>query len=208
MESLSAEVHRILRLDAHDWPRILGVSRRDDASVRDSRYRKISALLHPDKRPKHPPEELARAGGDEACDRALERVQAAKSLAVRQQGQNQGHPQADVHMSTAPLSSATGVAGFGHDFSSSSSTPFRSSQAAAWTPRPSPPPPPPGPPPAKIFGVFHRYDHPTGAPPVGFTYLHCVDCTADEDVESDQELSGQQDRIGRLEATWLPWRLR
>lgn len=167
MESLSAEVHRILRLDAHDWPRILGVSRTDDSSVRDSRYRKISALLHPDKRPKHPPEELARAGGDEACDRALERVQAAKNLAVQQQGQNQGHSQAGVHRSTAPPSS----------------------QASVHTPRPSPPPPPPGPPPAKIFGVFHRYDHPTGAPPVGFTYLHCVDCTADEDVESDQELS-------------------
>ena len=73
-DKLAVEVQRINSLDPTNWRGILGMSEGEDVAYASTKYRQLMKILHPDKRSDNA---TTLAGGDEMCNQAFARVQAA-----------------------------------------------------------------------------------------------------------------------------------
>lgn len=157
-----AEVHRINRASQVDWLQILGMRRGEEVTlqVARSRYRHLMRLLHPDKR-QQMAASVVRAGGHQACDQALERVQKANQLAESHLAQ----------MGTGARASTGGVRQTAQGPTGGPPGPPRSPPPAGSA---RPPPPPPSPPPGRVSKF-----RPRGPPHVLYGHRLLIDCRGD-----------------------------
>lgn len=142
-DDLIAEVRRILAAASTNYLAVLGLQGREaTVQAAQSRYRQLMRLLHPDKRTATG---VARAGGREACDLAMGKVQEASKMAEVALSRQEKARSAERLLASKPVRPPA--------------------PKAPGPPMEPPPPPPSGAPPERIFGVSQCQPLPRPVPP-------------------------------------------